>query len=293
MLPPDLRPITKQIDQAIEKAESRADDRSKRAEETQKKVAIAIDSLTNEFKAYEVKQAEAERKKNRRENITIGSLVGTAVVTLALAVIAGLQWGTFEKQWQTLEKTDHTVRAGQRGFAYAKSIWWRPITQNEKLVWWGLIEWENSGNTPITPVDLELLCPSLPGGGELVADPYALKRVPQIAASSIHITVQIGPKQTKFGGQCTFSVEHFQLVQSRQMTQYVIGQARYVDIYGDAHVTRFCERVYNVKGILGVADPSIEVASIPCVRHNCTDDECTKEDAEANLPPEKLLLPKS
>ena len=159
MLPPNLRPILKQIDQAINKAESRKDDRSKRAEEIQKKIAISIDGLTNEFKAYEAKQAETERKKNRRENITIGSLVGTTAVTLALAVIACLQWGTFEKQWQTLEKTDHTLRSGQRGLAYVKSVPWRALPKDGKIQWWALIEWENSGNTPISPAHMSLWCP--------------------------------------------------------------------------------------------------------------------------------------
>src|SRR5258708_23551475 len=101
MLPLHLRIIVKQINETIDKAESRADDRSKRTNEAQKEVAIAVQSLADEFKAYEAKQGEAERRKNRRENLTIGSLIGTAAITLALAIIGGLQW-------LTLAKTDET-----------------------------------------------------------------------------------------------------------------------------------------------------------------------------------------
>jgi Sec-independent protein translocase protein TatA len=53
MLLPNLGPIFKQVKHAINEAESRADDRSKSAEEAQQKVAVAIQSIANEFKAYE------------------------------------------------------------------------------------------------------------------------------------------------------------------------------------------------------------------------------------------------
>jgi hypothetical protein len=208
------------------------------------------------------------------------------LATVALVWVAALQW-------ETLEKTDKTVRSGQRGFAYVKSVWWRPYIRNDKLVWWGLLEWENSGNTPIQPVFIELNCPSVEGGGELVGDPYAILRLPSVAARTSHISVQIGPKQTKFGGQCEFSVEDFQRIQNKLKTQYVIGQARYVDIYGESHTTRFCERIYLIKGNLSIAETSMEVASIPCVRHNCSDEECAREDAEPNLLPERLSAKRS
>jgi hypothetical protein len=103
------------------------------------------------------------------------------------------------------------------------------------------------------------------------------------------LSVEIGPKQTKFGGNCEFSVEDFKRIQNDQKTQYIIGQASYTDIYGDRHITRYCERIYLIKGNLGTADPKIEVANVPCIRHNCSDEECGKEDAEPNLSFDQLF----
>jgi hypothetical protein len=105
MLPPNLRPVIKQIEQAINKSESGADDRSKRAEESQKNIAVAINSLSANFSTYLTKQDDSERKKSRRENITIGSLVVTAVVTIALAYIACLQTGISDRTDKTLHNT--------------------------------------------------------------------------------------------------------------------------------------------------------------------------------------------
>jgi hypothetical protein len=205
-----------------------------------------------------------------------------ATATVGLGLLAGLQW-------QTLEKTDHTLRSGQRGFAFVKSTWWRPYARQSGLVWWALPEWENSGNTPIMHVDIELSCPSFDGSGQDVFDPYVLKRVMDRTGKTYRLNTQIGPKQTKFGGNCEFAVGDMQSIQDSKKTQYVIAQATYEDIYGEAHSTRFCERIYNIKGALAVADKAIEVASIPCVRYNCSDDDCKREDAEPDLPPEKLL----
>jgi hypothetical protein len=103
-LPPHLRAILKHVDQAVDRVNSRADDRSESANESQQKVITAIQSIADEFKSYQTKQEEAEAAKNYREKLTIGSLLVTAVITFALAIIAALQWLTFEKQWETLEK---------------------------------------------------------------------------------------------------------------------------------------------------------------------------------------------
>src|SRR5260221_13783385 len=105
MLPPRLRTIINQINQAIDKTESGADDRSKRAHEAQKEVVIAIQSLADEFKTYQEKQENAEGGKRRREKWTIGSLVVTAFVTIALAYIAWLQAGISDRTDKTLHDT--------------------------------------------------------------------------------------------------------------------------------------------------------------------------------------------
>jgi hypothetical protein len=203
-----------------------------------------------------------------------------ALFTFLLFIVAGLQWGT-------LEKTDHTLRSGQRGFAFVKEANWLATMRGGKIFWWALPNWENSGNTPITSVDFQLACPSIEGGAENIADPYALKRFTDLTGKTNRVSGQIGPKQSKFGGNCEFTVDDVKSIQASERTQYVIAQAKYFDVYGDSHVTRFCERVHNVRGDVN-AIQNIQVAGIPCVRYNCSDEDCAKEDREPDLSPEKL-----
>jgi hypothetical protein len=206
-------------------------------------------------------------------------LVFVGVITVAVLFL----------QYCELRKTDDTTRASQRGFAYVKGTPWGQFKKGDQLFWRWLIEWENSGNTPIKLVNFALACPAMNiPGGPYIADPYTIKRRPNIQKNQTIISVILGPKQSSFGGQCEFPTEQVSKIQSGATTQYIVGEATYTDIFGQKHVTRYCNYVMNVTG-----DPSatsnIQVSSGPCIRHNCSDEECAKEDAEPNLPPEKLL----
>jgi hypothetical protein len=194
--------------------------------------------------------------------------------TLIVAIIAGITA-------YILYETDQTVRIVQRAFLSVKGTWWRPSPlSNNPTEWRGLPEWENSGATPIKSGVFTLACAFVPGKDSII-DPYALKRLSAIAMSRISLI--IGAKQTKFGGQCDIPVEVLSNAQQGKQTVYVISEAKYLDIFGERHITRHCEYVYRINGDVRTGDRNIEVSGIPCVRHNCTDQECDQEDKIPNL----------
>ena len=175
MLPPNLRPIIKRIDDAIEKAASRADDRSKRAGESQQKVAVAVNSLSDELKTYQAKQAESERKKDLREKITIGSLVVTAAVTFALAYIACLQTGISDRTDRTLHDT---LVAATRAYIAPGALQFnaKPTKEVDNVI---ILPVQNIGREPAKNVGRKEIFGVLdpvflvPPTGKLIAEKYA------------------------------------------------------------------------------------------------------------------------
>jgi hypothetical protein len=245
MLPPHLRTIIKQIDQAVDKAESGADDRSRRADKAQQEVVVAIQGLANELKAYQAKQGDAEQAKNRRENLTISSLIVTAIVTVALAIIGGLQW-------HTLEKTDRTLRntlvANNRAWIWAEitvasDLTYEPngdakITLAYKLM--------NGGSAPALNVHVDpKLSPMLLGRtGKPPSD--ALRNLRQECRSAASSRVEIIPYGFQFGeavfpqrsasARATLTVPSAEITEAlaRSSDRVWIPQLRFCVTYGFA-----------------------------------------------------------
>jgi hypothetical protein len=262
MLPPHLRAILKHIDETIDKTDRGADDRSKRADDLQKAVVGAIQSFVDEFKSYQAKQDGAEESKLRRENWTIGALVVTAVVTVALAGVAWLQWGT-------LEKTDHTLRAGQRAFVFVKQGAWTTGKKvgdevNRSLA----VVWENNGNSQTRDMRVSLWCPR-PSAFETV-DPITSGRSPEIS----NVNRLLGPKQSVWGGVCHYSTTELENIRSKRLPWFVAAKATYFDIFGEPHVTEYCSTILNLEG--DFRDPNVVPTNdaVGCDAHNCADDEC-------------------
>src|SRR5712692_10095440 len=161
--------------------------------------------------------------------------------TAGLVVVGLLTVAVLFLQFCELRKADETTRAIQRGFAYVKDTPWGQFKKGNDLFWRWLIQWENSGNTPIKSVNFALACPTLniPGGPN-IADPYALKKMPNVQKNRSVISVILGPKQTSFGGQCEFPANDVVKFQNNNATQYIIGEATYTDIFEKKHITRYC-----------------------------------------------------
>jgi hypothetical protein len=249
------------------------------------------------------KENNAQQKQSNAWEKYNAIAITAATVVIAIATIAAALIGYY--QWRALRSTDEAthIAAGaarssattahdalvkaQRPFVYQKSVWYRAFIKDGQKLWRGIVEWENSGLTPTKVANFELDCPFI-RAGNAIADPYALKKLSRITKKATRVSAILAPRQTKFGGQCEFTAEELVNAQQGITTQYIVGQVSYIDIFGVSHITRYCEYLYHIGGdVSGFGN--IEVSGNSCIRHNCADEECEKEDAEPNLPPEKLI----
>lgn len=105
MLPPHIKAIVNQIEKAIDQASRRADERNRAADEQRRTVSASVDSLTEEFKAYQAKQEAAEPAKRRRENSTLGALIAAAAFSLLLAGLSACQLKEMRKAYEPLRQS--------------------------------------------------------------------------------------------------------------------------------------------------------------------------------------------
>jgi hypothetical protein len=131
MLPEDWK---KQIDEAANKAGAAAANASEHVAEVNREIAAKIDVMTNESKSYHAKQESGEKTKQRRENITIATLVASAFASFALAIVALLQWSTLEKTDSTLKDTLAANKLEQRAWVYPTSDIVGPLTFKDNRV---------------------------------------------------------------------------------------------------------------------------------------------------------------
>jgi hypothetical protein len=188
-----------------------------------------------------------------------------ALGTVALAIVAVFQW-------LTLEKTDHTLRAGQRAFVFVNrpvSSWTAARKVGSETVRSFYVEWENNGNSQAKNLRVALWCPR-PSAFDIV-DPITANKTPSVEAPRL-----LGPKQSVWGGVCNYRASELESVRDQSIPMFVAARAVYSDIFGEDHVTEFCAQVTSLAGdfqkIEGV--PTNDLSS--CPKHNCADDECTE-----------------
>ena len=274
--------------------------REERDRQDHQKYVEAINSIANQFAAEQQQDNASDSQRAFREKLTIALLVATVVV-------AGIGDYFFYGQREEMVKAYEPLRASakaaeisaqaaknalekaQRPFLYEKEINFRAFKKGDAIWWGAAVQWENTGNTPAVKADYELACPSLPSvpGKYMHSDPYLLKTKIPTRQGIIKTSFLLGPQQKKFGGQCEFTSDEILAVQSLTRTQYFISQVRYIDIFGNSHITRYCEYVYSVEGNVS-AGSNLIVANGPCIRHNCADEQCAKEDAEPDLTAQRL-----
>jgi hypothetical protein len=220
----------------------------------------------------------------------------------ATAAFTGLSWWVFSSQLGEMQKVygpvseqataatsaaktarDALTKA-QRAFVFEKDIFYGPITKDGKKIWRGAFRWENSGLTPTKNATIIFGCMAFPGFPS-IADPYVL--VAKLPGDMSHVSRNFPPKDIGVGGECEFVNDELLKAKNRESTEYSIAQVTYTDIFDITHVTRFCEIAYNIEGDVAAFGPII-VTGAPCVRYNCADEECKKEDDEPNFPLERL-----
>ena len=58
---------------------------------------------------------------------------------------------------------------------------------------------------------------------------------------------------------------------------YLWGYARYHDVFGAPHITRYCVQITSIETDLAGSTSDVTAAYIPCDRGNCADEECKAE----------------
>lgn len=58
---------------------------------------------------------------------------------------------------------------------------------------------------------------------------------------------------------------------------YLWGYARYHDVFGSPHLTRYCVQITSIETDIGGNTSNVTGTDIPCDRGNCADEECQAE----------------
>ena len=183
-----------------------------------------------------------------------------AIATIAIAILATLQW-------ITLGKIDETNRATQRAFVYVSGIEFQTVqTDDGEIQWWVIPRWENSGNTPTKFLKVESYCPFVRRGEEY----FQYDKLQPVNIRTV------GPKQTIQGITCIARTEQLLAAQRGEHDWYWTARATYRDIFDPnyLHVTEYCFYVRRIVSDVTDANVSLGIVGGPCEKHNCADKEC-------------------
>jgi hypothetical protein len=206
-----------------------------------------------------------------------------ALATLALVIVSSLQWRTLDQQAHTMDRTDETMRAGERAFVFLKlpgDGWQKAQITNGRTMRTLPVTWENSGNSPARDLVVKLYC--VPPQPNAVKNPITVPGQPPL-----DVRLLLGPKQTTWGGACNYPAAALDLIKDKGYHLYIAAVADYFDIFDAPHRTEACFEVINFTGTYGniakAPTGSFEdVDMIPqwqfttsCGR-NCADKECDR-----------------
>jgi hypothetical protein len=178
-----------------------------------------------------------------REPLNIFTAV-LAFATVILAFVAFLQWRTLDQQARTMERTDGTIRTGERAFVFLKlpgDGWQKAHIANGITMRTLPVTWENSGYSPTRDLVVKLYC--VPPQLNAVKNPITVLGQPPL-----EVRLLLGPKQTTWGGGCNYTAAGLDLVKDKGYHLYIAAVADYFDIFDEPHKTEACFEVINLTG---------------------------------------------
>jgi hypothetical protein len=220
-----------------------------------------------------------------------------AFVGIVTAIILGLQLNAMRGQLSEVkaagQQTDKTIVAlnnqadslkGQldslRAFQRAFVIIPDPILHTlinpaiQSRSYTVAFAWENSGTTPTRNLITKNRCVERDNPQDLVFE----FRNEDIFHSLL------GPKQQIFAGRChSFTPEEMTAYAQRTKHFFAIAEALYGDVSDPTprHITRFCSALHGFTNAIRPGEPPTSERNVSwesCDRHNCADEECTRED---------------
>jgi hypothetical protein len=213
----------------------------------------------------------------------------TAIATVAIGIVAWLQWETFEK-------TDQTMKSGERAAVVSYDLKIVPLVLKQfKLIYWVVSPIiENAGNTSTQNMRFYLgrfdIVPIIPNLNMDPVDPYKT----ELDYSSLPNAVALGPKAKIVGTTIIITQDEAAQMRDKKLTISIMGQAVYEDVYGAKHETVFCYQLLGGTGTTGdiglYGDRAVPTQLYPelsyrmCGHNNCTDKECGQARQFSNEP---------
>jgi len=213
----------------------------------------------------------------------------TAIATVAIGIVAWLQWETFEKTDRTLNKT---LLVGQRAFVHLEGIslevadnWVSESESNSKITVFNAprnmgkmirskFSLTNAGNTPTKSLSIMIHC-QLVGLDRKVVEPFDLLKWNEATV----IRRSLGAKQTITVSTESCDFKNNDVLLNAQMSVvpvFLTGEITYEDWIepGTVHRTQFAHRLVvndygRDNGFAGM-----NVTTEPTGAHNCTDEDC-------------------
>jgi hypothetical protein len=179
--------------------------------------------------------------------------------TIALAVVAVLQWETLEKSDLILKETLAANKAGQRAFVFLQKIDTQQIQSGQTTQWFFLPVWENNGTTQTKDLIIKLVC----------ARPFDFET--QEARSGV-----FGPRQVGGNGACLLEANALEEMRTKKNSLYMAGLATYRDVFDEQHMTRFCRKIDLFSDPRIVGSQLVSTAGFCPDLPDCADEECKK-----------------
>jgi hypothetical protein len=122
-------------------------------------------------------------------------------------------------QWRTFEKTDKTLRIGERAFVYSPSMIFLKYIASSPNNWYIIPQAENNGSTQTVNMTYALICNQI----------------------SSKATISLGPKQVSGIGGCLYNL--YDLWHTQKPAR-VSGIIFYKDVFMQSHVSKFCRNFF-------------------------------------------------
>lgn len=136
--------------------------------------------------------------------------------------------------------------------------------------------WRNGGDTPTRNLHISITGgrrkAPLPPDFDFPADDqaaYGGHSLPILVLGPHATASAIRPVEIPFGALAD--------INNGSESVYLWGYARYDDIFGAPHLTRYCVQITAIDTDIAGAASDATGAYIPCQRGNCADEECTAE----------------
>jgi hypothetical protein len=173
----------------------------------------------------------------------------------------------------------------QRAFMRATDVAFEgyPANGQDDANWLGLVQWQNSGNTPTRDMVITVDCLTSFEGN---SDPYKIYDDVEVDKTRFSGTEKafFVPRQTATVGGCFVNpLQPMFTALGVPLYQYISGRAVYHDALGSSeiHLTEFCFVLYDIKFAAGQTRKTVTAKRNRCSAHNCADDECPQEDRKA------------